>query len=158
MVSVPPRQDFVLEPHRHCAPLGAAGAQAEGAQSQRRRHRRAVSGAPADRRSRRAPRGRASWFWLFRGIDVVLRALEPLFPKRLRRRAIDRAAAWVAERLNGEDGLGAIFPAMANSVMMFDVLGYPEDHPQRASARRSIEKLLAVHAEEAYCQPCVSPI
>ena len=66
--------------------------------------------------------------------------------------------AWVVERLNGEDGLGAIFPAMANSVMMFDALGYPPDHPQRAIARRSIEKLLVVHPHEAYCQPCVSPI
>ncbi len=62
------------------------------------------------------------------------------------------------ERLNGEDGLGAIYPAMANSVMMFDALGYPPDEPLRAMARRSIEKLLVVHPHEAYCQPCVSPI
>src|SRR5262249_60249817 len=51
--------------------------------------------------SPKAPQQRASWFWLFRGIDVVLRALEPLFPKRLRRRAIGRAAAWVPQQLNG---------------------------------------------------------
>jgi squalene-hopene/tetraprenyl-beta-curcumene cyclase len=38
------------------------------------------------------------------------------------------------------------------------VLGYPETHPQRAIARKSIELLLAVHDSEAYCQPCVSPI
>jgi squalene-hopene/tetraprenyl-beta-curcumene cyclase len=76
----------------------------------------------------------------------------------MRQRAIDRAVAWVMERFNGEDGLGAIFPAMANSVMMFDALGYAPDHPQRAIARRSIEKLLAVHEHEAYCQPCVSPV
>ena len=50
----------------------------------------------------------------------------------------------MTERLNGEDGLGAIFPAMANSVMMYDVLGYPPDHPHRAIARASIEKLLVV--------------
>jgi squalene-hopene/tetraprenyl-beta-curcumene cyclase len=73
-------------------------------------------------------------------------------------RAIDRAVAWVGERLNGEDGLGAIFPAMANSVMMFDALGYPESHPQRAIARTSVEKLLVMQEQEAYCQPCVSPI
>ena len=36
--------------------------------------------------------------------------------------------------------------------------GYPADHPQRAIARQSIEKLLVVHDDEAYCQPCVSPI
>ncbi len=106
----------------------------------------------------KAPQQKASWFWFFRGVDNVLRAAEPYFPKRTRQRAVDRAVAWVSERLNGEDGLGAIFPAMANSVMMFDVLGYPENHPQRAVARKSVEKLLAVHEHDAYCQPCVSPI
>jgi squalene-hopene/tetraprenyl-beta-curcumene cyclase len=106
----------------------------------------------------KAPQQKASWFWFFRGVDIVLHAAEPMFPKRSRQRAIERALAWVGERLNGEDGLGAIFPAMANSVMMFDALGYPEDYPQRAIARRSIDKLLIVHEQEAYCQPCVSPI
>ena len=106
----------------------------------------------------KAPQQKASWFWIFRGIDSLLRAAEPLFPKRSRQHAIDRGVAWVSERLNGEDGLGAIYPAMANSVMMFDVLGYPEDHPQRAIARKSIEKLLVMHEHEGYCQPCVSPI
>ena len=106
----------------------------------------------------KAPQQKASWFWFFRGVDNVLRATEPYFPKRTRQRAVDKAVAWVSERLNGEHGLGAIFPAMANSVMMFAVLGYPDNHPQRAIARKSVEKLLVVHEQEAYCQPCVSPI
>ena len=106
----------------------------------------------------RAPHQKRSWFLFFGAVDRVLRAIEPLFPKRSRERAIERAVAFVSERLNGEDGLGAIYPAMANSVLMFDVLGYPEDHPQRAIARRSIDKLLADRGNEAYCQPCVSPI
>ena len=106
----------------------------------------------------KAPQQKAPWFWLFRAIDSLLHAFEPFFPKRSRRRAIERAEVWVGERLNGEDGLGAIFPAMANSVMMFDALGYPEHHPQRAIARASIEKLLVMHEDEGYCQPCVSPI
>src|SRR5215831_11159649 len=106
----------------------------------------------------KAPQQKALWFWFFRGVDLVLRFITPMFPKRWRQRAVERAVAWVTERLNGEDGLGAIFPAMANSVIMFDALGYPPHHPQRAIARKSIEKLLAVHEHEAYCQPCVSPI
>jgi squalene-hopene/tetraprenyl-beta-curcumene cyclase len=106
----------------------------------------------------KAPQQKALWFWFFRGVDKVLRATEPFFPKSTRQRAIDRAIAWTVEHLNGEDGLGAIFPAMANSVMMFAVLGYAEDQPDRATARKSIEKLLAVHDGEAYCQPCVSPV
>jgi squalene-hopene/tetraprenyl-beta-curcumene cyclase len=106
----------------------------------------------------KAPQQKWFWFLFFRAVDVLLRALEPWFPKRLRQRAIDRAVAFVTERLNGEDGLGAIFPAMANSVMMFDVLGFPAYDPLRAVARKSVEKLLVVHAHEAYCQPCVSPV
>ena len=92
---------------------------------------------------------------LFRALDVVLRPAVRFFPKRLRQRAIDRAAAFVRERLNGEDGLGAIFPAMANAVMMFDLLGDPAN---AAIARASVEKLLVVGEHEAYCQPCVSPV
>ena len=106
----------------------------------------------------KAPQQKASWFWFFGVVDNVLRAAEPWFPQRLRMRAIDRAVAWVDERLNGEDGLGAILPAMANSVMMYDALGVPAEDPWRAIARQSIDKLLAVHDEETYCQPCVSPV
>jgi squalene-hopene/tetraprenyl-beta-curcumene cyclase len=112
----------------------------------------------AMRLSPKAPHQKWAWFLFFRAADVVLRIAAPLFPKRARKRAIDRTVDFVTERLNGEDGLGAIFPAMANSVMMFDVLGYPPDHPQRAIARRSVDKLLVVEADEAFCQPCVSPV
>jgi squalene-hopene/tetraprenyl-beta-curcumene cyclase len=115
--------------------------------------------APQQVRGRsKAPHQNWWWFQFFAGVDAVLRLVEPRFPKRLRQRAIDKAVAFVTERLNGEDGLGAIFPAMANSVMMYDVLEYPRQHPDYVIARRSIEKLLVVKADEAYCQPCVSPV
>jgi squalene-hopene/tetraprenyl-beta-curcumene cyclase len=98
------------------------------------------------------------WFAFFRVVDSVLRVVDGLFPKKTRARAIAAAVAFVDERLNGEDGLGAIFPAMANAVMMYDALGYGPDYPNRAIARASIDKLLAVGDEEAYCQPCLSPV
>jgi squalene-hopene/tetraprenyl-beta-curcumene cyclase len=94
----------------------------------------------------------------FNALDRLLKAGDGLWPKRLRRRAIEACEAWVLERLNGEDGLGAIYPAMTNSVMMFDLLGYAEDHPARAIARKSVDKLLVIRDDEAYCQPCVSPV
>jgi squalene-hopene/tetraprenyl-beta-curcumene cyclase len=47
---------------------------------------------------------------------------------------------------------------MANSVMMYDAMGVPERNPDRAVARKSVELLLVVKDEEAYCQPCVSPV
>ncbi len=98
------------------------------------------------------------WTEIFAAVDKLLRLAEPYFPKRLRQSALAKAAAFVTERLNGEDGLGAIFPAMINSVLMYEILGYPADHPNVVTARRSIEKLLIIKDEEAYCQPCVSPV
>ena len=94
----------------------------------------------------------------FNALDLVLKALIPVWPKGLRKRAIERCRDWVIERLNGEDGLGAIYPAMANSVMMFDALGYPPERPERAIARKSVENLLVIKEQETYCQPCVSPV
>jgi squalene-hopene/tetraprenyl-beta-curcumene cyclase len=101
---------------------------------------------------------RSAWGTFFKGVDIVLRAAEPYFPKSSRRRAIDRAVAFVVERLNGEDGLGGIYPAIANSVMMFDTLGYAPDHPHAATAWRAVRKLLVPEADRAWCQPCLSPV
>ena len=101
---------------------------------------------------------RSAWGRFFKGVDVALRRVETLFPPYVRRRATDAALRFVLERLNGEDGLGAIYPAMANSVMMLDALGYEPDHPAAATAWASVRKLLVVTDEQAYCQPCLSPI
>lgn len=106
----------------------------------------------------RAPHQNRAWFAFFSGIDSLLRVAEPYFPKKFRQSAIDKAIAFFEERLNGEDGVGAIFPPMANAVMIYDILGYPEDHTPRAIQRRGIDKLLVIHEHEAYCQPCVSPV
>jgi squalene-hopene/tetraprenyl-beta-curcumene cyclase len=103
----------------------------------------------------KAPHQKWSWFGLFRMIDIVLRPAVKLSPKRLRARAIQRAVDFVSERLNGEDGLGAIFPAMANACLMFDLLG---DKEKANIARKSLDKLLVIKDDEAYCQPCVSPV
>ncbi|GEP05094.1 squalene--hopene cyclase [Methylobacterium oxalidis] len=102
----------------------------------------------------------ATWPWtpIFGGIDKVLQKVENFFPKRPRLRAKEKAVAWVSERLNGEDGLGAIFPAMVNSVLMYEVMGYPAGHPQIRIACEAIEKLVVEKDHEAYVQPCVSPV
>lgn len=91
--------------------------------------------------------------------DHLLRATEPLMPRFLRQKAIDKAVDFITPRLNGEDGLGGIFPAMAATVMAFDALGYAKDHPDLAIAKASVKKLLLPRGEDQlYCQPCLSPI
>ncbi len=100
----------------------------------------------------------SAWGRFFKVVDSVLRRLEPLFPARARQSAVDKAVAFVGERLNGDDGLGGIYPAIANSVMMYDVLGHAPDHPDAAIAWAAVRKLLVVTEDRAYCQPCLSPV
>jgi len=91
-------------------------------------------------------------------LDRLLRKAEPYFPADMRQRAIDKAVAFVTERLNGEDGLGGIFPAIANTVMMFDCLGYAADDPDYQAGLAATRKLLVLDGEQGYCQPCLSPV
>jgi squalene-hopene/tetraprenyl-beta-curcumene cyclase len=95
---------------------------------------------------------------LFFGLDRLGRSVDRLIPAALRAHALRRAEAWTLERLNGEDGLGAIFPAMVNALEVLVVRGYPKDDPRLITARKALEQLLVVDGAGAYCQPCISPV
>jgi squalene-hopene/tetraprenyl-beta-curcumene cyclase len=95
---------------------------------------------------------------LFMLLDRIGRIADAWVPRRVRARAIGLAEQWIIERLNGEDGLGAIFPAMVNALEVMVLLGYPRDNPHRQIAERALRKLLVVEEQRAYCQPCLSPV
>jgi squalene-hopene/tetraprenyl-beta-curcumene cyclase len=95
----------------------------------------------------------------FAGLDGLLKTAGRRFPQGSRQRAIDKAVEFMTPRLNGEDGLGGIFPAMANAVMAFEALGRPRDHTAFLTARQAVDKLLLDRGPDVtYCQPCLSPI
>jgi len=95
---------------------------------------------------------------LFLYFEFLTSLTEPFIPKRMRQHALKKAGAWIIERLNGDGGLGAIFPAMINAYEALDALGYNADHPCRRSAKKALQDLLVVKEDEAFCQPCNSPI
>ena len=95
---------------------------------------------------------------LFLALDQIGRLAGPLFPSAIERHAVDKAMAFIKERLNGEDGLGGIFPAMVYALMCFDALGYSRDDPDVVTTRRAIDRLVVFRKDEAYCQPCFSPV
>ncbi len=95
---------------------------------------------------------------IFLGLDKLGRLTRPLIPKKMHERAIEKAKDWIIERLNGEDGLGCIFPAMVNAYEALLLLDFPADHEYVVTARRAIDKLLVINEHDAYCQPCVSPV
>ncbi len=91
-------------------------------------------------------------------IERTARLFESWIPAAVRARAMAKAEGWILERLNGDGGLGAIFPAMVNAYEALGVLGYPSDHPLRKQARKAIDLLVVEREDDAYCQPCVSPV
>ncbi|MCB1985577.1 MAG: squalene--hopene cyclase [Burkholderiales bacterium] len=94
----------------------------------------------------------------FMWVERILSRFEPRLPEFMRRYSIRRAERWTLERLNGECGIGAIFPAMVNAYEALALLGYAEDHPNRVQCRRALEGLLINEGEQAWCQPCTSPV
>ena len=95
---------------------------------------------------------------VFLGLDFLGRATRPLIPKKSHDLAIAKAKDWIIERLNGEDGLGGICPAMMAAYEALLLLGMPKDHELVVTARKAIDKLLVINEHDAYCQPCLSPV
>ncbi|MGI9499525.1 MAG: squalene--hopene cyclase [Geminicoccaceae bacterium] len=98
------------------------------------------------------------WGGLFLGLDKVLQQAEPFFPRFSRERALEAALTFIRERLNGEEGLGGIFPAMANAVIALELMGFQKGHPDILTAKQALQRLLVIEDDYAYCQPCLSPV
>ncbi|KAA8388000.1 squalene--hopene cyclase [Acetobacter sp. DmW_136] len=101
---------------------------------------------------------RSAWGYVFKGLDSVLRPIVPFIPEKTHKKAIQAALDFIEPRLNGKDGLGAIYPAMANVVMMYRAMGVPDKDPRAKTAWEAVQALIVEKDDEAYCQPCVSPI
>lgn len=95
---------------------------------------------------------------LFIVLDRLLKRADRLFPRGMRDKAIRAAERWTRERMKGDGGIGAIFPAMANAVMALQVLGCPPDDPDFVRGLKSLDDLVIDRGGECYCQPCHSPI
>lgn len=104
------------------------------------------------------PHQQEPWASLFKALDAALHRARLIFPRTHRARAEAACERFVTERLNGEDGLGAIYPAMANAILMYHVLGVPKDDPRLVTAWAAVEKLVEEREEETYVQPCLSPV
>ena len=95
---------------------------------------------------------------IFLGLDFLGKKTRSLIPKKIHDLAIAKAKDWIIERLNGEDGLGGICPAMMGAYQAMLLLGMPKDHELVVTAKQAIDKLLVINEHDAYCQPCLSPV
>ena len=98
--------------------------------------------------------------------DRLIHLAERVHIRPLRQIALKKAEKWMLERLEMSDGLGAIYPAMLNSIIALRHLGYSLDDPQVIRAMDEFEKLGIDEPEGTpdypvptfRMQPCVSPV
>jgi squalene-hopene/tetraprenyl-beta-curcumene cyclase len=109
------------------------------------------------------------WFTphnFFVQLDRVLKLYDRMPLNWLRDKALQKAAVWMLEHIKGSGGLGAIYPAMANSIVALRCLGYEVDDPLVRKALHEIESLEVYdtvsigdqRVEALHLQPCHSPI
>ena len=106
-----------------------------------------------------------TWRNFFVWVDGLLRLYESYPIPSLRKTAVKKAQKWMVARMDGDGGLGAIYPAMANSIFALRALGYATDHPLVQKALKEIEALEicsppsnASAPGKLHLQPCHSPV
>jgi squalene-hopene/tetraprenyl-beta-curcumene cyclase len=115
---------------------------------------------PPETRLLPAPRGRLfSWRTFFVTVDRLYKWAERWGLLRpFRRRALRMAAAWMRERFEDSDGLGAIFPPMIYTVIALRCLGVSENAPEINWAMKQLDDLIIEEGDTLRLQPCVSPV
>ncbi|MGO8786615.1 MAG: squalene--hopene cyclase [Terriglobia bacterium] len=99
-----------------------------------------------------------SWRNFFLVLDRLFKWHEKLPWKPLRKRALRKAQEWLLEHLERTEGLGAIYPAMVNSVFALRAMGYATDDPLTAREIRHLAQFEIEEGDTLRIQPCVSPV
>ena len=99
-----------------------------------------------------------SWTNLFLGIDWCFKKLERWKLIPLRKLAVRRAVAWMRERYENSDGVGAIFPPMVYNAIVLRCLGVPDNDREMQWAMKQIEDLCIEENGSLRLQPCLSPV
>jgi squalene-hopene/tetraprenyl-beta-curcumene cyclase len=99
-----------------------------------------------------------SWTNLFLGIDWLIKRVEKIGLRPLRGFATRRALAWIRERAQESDGLGAIFPPMVYHAIVLRCLGVPDDDPEMRWVLKQLDDLCLFEGDTLRLQPCLSPV
>lgn len=99
-----------------------------------------------------------SWRNFFIDADSIFRRYERQPIQCIRRIALRKAEKWMLDHLEKSGGLGAIWPAIVNSIFAMKCLGYPDDHPALVKQIQEMENLIVYDGDSLYLQPCVSPV
>lgn len=100
-----------------------------------------------------------SWRRFFIEMDALFKDLENRGPFFLRSWSLKLAKRWMLRHNERSEGLGAILPAMLNTILALKVLGEPDDHPVLQKNLKRLEAFFIDRGENGIeIQPCLSPV
>ncbi|MGQ4808592.1 Squalene--hopene cyclase [Candidatus Entotheonellaceae bacterium PAL068K] len=99
-----------------------------------------------------------SWELLFIVLDVLLKISEKYTSQPFRDTALRRIEQWLIEHQDHSGDWGGIMPAMLNSILALQQLGYDLDSPPMAKGLTAIERFGIEEADTFRLQACVSPV
>jgi squalene-hopene/tetraprenyl-beta-curcumene cyclase len=99
-----------------------------------------------------------SWTNFFLGIDWILKKLGQFRLTPFRQFAARKAVAWMQERCQESDGLGAIFPPIIYHAVVLKCLGASDDDPEMRWVLKQLDDLGIEEGEALRLQPCLSPV
>ena len=103
--------------------------------------------------------GDDAWSRFFRFVDSVIKFVDCLGFRPLRRRAVMACRQWMLERFQGSDGLGAIFPPIVWSIVALRAMGCSENSAELSECWKQLESLLERPDDQTIrVEPCRSPV
>jgi len=112
-----------------------------------------------DEMRNRSVGGNDAWSCFFRIIDSVIKFIDCLGFRPLRRRAVMACRQWMLERFQGSDGLGAIFPPIVWSIVALRAMGCSENSAEVSECWKQLEGLLERPDDQTIrVEPCRSPV
>ena len=103
--------------------------------------------------------GDDAWSRFFRFVDSVIKFVDCLGFRPLRRRAVMACRQWMLERFQGSDGLGAIFPPIVWSIVALRAMGCSENSAELSECWKQLDSLLERPDDQTIrVEPCRSPV
>jgi squalene-hopene/tetraprenyl-beta-curcumene cyclase len=99
-----------------------------------------------------------TWTNFFLAADQVIKWLEVWGPQIIRKKAIEKAAAWMIDHFTDSDGVGAIFPPIIYTIISLHCLGYGAESAEMRYALQQLDDLMLEEGDTLRVQPCFSPV
>jgi squalene-hopene/tetraprenyl-beta-curcumene cyclase len=103
--------------------------------------------------------GNDGWSRFFRLVDHMIKVVDNLGVRPLRRRAVMACREWMLKRFRDSDGLGAIFPPIVWSIVALRAMGCDENSAEVVECWKQLEGLIEHPDDETIrIEPCRSPV